>query len=319
MKKWNFLNNPFSKKEKRNYKLLLSLATNHVDALNANQNVPEISQLISRTKPLLDAYNAEMQEKMTSKSISSGYVVSFYQLLGQLPAKLSRWDIEIQNQYPENTLEYRTIFGSKRSEIYRGTAEQVLNKLQSFRQKVEDTAGLDVIANNIKTFITQLEDARNAKGQKLEIYDQKQDTLAEKYDKLGIMLYRNLGKLIDIYAHNTDEIERYFNLSLLRKSRTNHNSKQQGYKLTIPPSSSRVADISFSPDDSLLIANFGQSEVKYYSAPAIDAAKPANMHSVQPNEETEVTALQLGAPANKFLIFVNENNSENAEVEIILL
>jgi len=259
-----------------------------------------------------------MQAKLSSKSVSKGYVSNFNDILEQLPAKLSRWDIEIQNIYPKNTLEYRTIFGTKRSEIYRGTTERVINNLRSLQQKVENTQGLDTIAIDIKNFAVLLDDLRSIKGQKLEDYDQKQDVLAEEYDKLSIMLYRNLGRLIDIYANNTDEIERYFNLYLIRTKNNNNDNDQQGYILTIPPNTTKVADISFSPDDTLLISNNSNTTVYYYSAISIDNAKPANLQVIQPSEEIEVSALQLGAPTHKFLIFVNESTSENAEIEIIL-
>jgi len=317
-RKWYYLKNPFVRTGLRNYKLLLSLATNHVDALTANQNVPEISQLLTRTKPLLDSFNSEMQAKLSSKSVSKGYVYNFKDLLEQMPAKLARWDIEIQNIYPKNTLEYRTIFGSKRSEVYKGTSEQKLNKLLSLQQKVESTSGLDNIAIDIKSFAVLLNDSRSIKGQKLEIYDQKQDALAIEYDKLSIMLYRNLGRLIDKYANNTDEIERYFNLYLIRTKNNNHNIDQQGYTLTIPPNSTKIADISFSPDDTLNISNISNTTIYYYSAISIDSAKPSTLQQILPNDETEVTAILLGAPTNKFLIFVNQSTTETAEVEIIL-
>ena len=93
----------------------------------------------------------------------------------------------------------------------------------------------------------------------------------------------------------------------------------QGYLLDIPVLSKKVADISFSVDDSLLINNNGIGKLYCYSAATADAAEPANMIEIQPDDQIEISALSLGAPANKFLIFVNKDANNQAQAEIILL
>ncbi len=95
--------------------------------------------------------------------------------------------------------------------------------------------------------------------------------------------------------------------------------EQQGYILDIPAASKQLADISFSVDDSLLINNNGLGILYCYAAATADAAEPANMIEIQPDDQIEISALSLGAPANKFLIFVNKDTTQAAQAEIILL
>ena len=94
---------------------------------------------------------------------------------------------------------------------------------------------------------------------------------------------------------------------------------QQGYILDIPAASKKPADISFSVDDSLLINNNGNGILYCYAAATADTAEPANMIEIQPADQIEISALSLGAPANKFLIFVNKDTTQAAQAEIILL
>ena len=93
----------------------------------------------------------------------------------------------------------------------------------------------------------------------------------------------------------------------------------QGYILDIPAAGKQVADISFSVDDSLLISNNGNGILYCYAAATADAAEPANMLEIQPADQIEISALSLGAPANKFLIFVNKDTTQAAQAEIVLL
>ena len=93
----------------------------------------------------------------------------------------------------------------------------------------------------------------------------------------------------------------------------------QGYILDIPAAGKQVADISFSVDDSLLISNNGNGILYCYAAATADAAEPANMLEIQPADQIEISALSLGAPANKFLIFVNKDTIQAAQAEIVLL
>ena len=94
---------------------------------------------------------------------------------------------------------------------------------------------------------------------------------------------------------------------------------QQGYILDIPAASKKPADISFSVDDSLLLINNGTKSIFFYAAATADAATPDNLTEIAAGEELEITAASLGAPANKFLIFVNTDLTEEGEVEIVLM
>jgi hypothetical protein len=57
----------------------------------------------------------------------------------------------------------------------------------------------------------------------------------------------------------------------------------------------------------------------FYAAPTPDAAQPSQLTEIAAGDELEITATQLGAPANKQLIFVNKDATEGADVEIALI
>jgi hypothetical protein len=43
------------------------------------------------------------------------------------------------------------------------------------------------------------------------------------------------------------------------------------------------------------------------------------MIEIEAGDQIEITAIELEAPTNKYLIFVNKDVNENAEVEIVLV
>ena len=89
------------------------------------------------------------------------------------------------------------------------------------------------------------------------------------------------------------------------------------YTLTLSPNSNKAADISFSVADSLLLTKTFTIPLYYYGAATTDAAVPTTLKEILPDEEIEVTAVSLGAPANKFLLFLNNDSQIEGEVEIL--
>jgi hypothetical protein len=114
---------------------------------------------------------------------------------------------------------------------------------------------------------------------------------------------------------------RYFTQSILRgrKIKKSDGTEVEAYKLTVPKAGRAVADISFSVDDTLLLYISGQVGLRYFGAATPDAEMPVESPMVPSDDEVEVTALALGAPDNKYLIFVNEDPNIDGDVEITLL
>ena len=141
------------------------------------------------------------------------------------------------------------------------------------------------------------------------------------WNDLKKQLYKIMLTIILNNLDNPSVMLSYFEPSLLRfRHHTSDDTIDNTYKLLIPALSSKVAQISFAVNDILLIINNGEKSIFYYgAATTTDEQAKTALIEIPAGEEAEVTAVSLGAPANKFIIFVNKDATEEAEVEIVLI
>jgi hypothetical protein len=140
------------------------------------------------------------------------------------------------------------------------------------------------------------------------------------WNELKKQLYKNM---LTIVLHNIDNPKlmlSYFEPSLLRfRHHKTDDTTNAAYKLMIPALTSKAAEISFSVDDTLLIINNGAKSIFYYGAATANEEAKTALVEIPAGEEAEVTAVSLGAPTNKFIIFVNKDATAEGEVEIALI
>lgn len=161
-------------------------------------------------------------------------------------------------------------------------------------------------------------EARQNQQSKKSQTKEKQQSWDECLEIMKDQAFVNLLTIAKEYRGKPDKIKLFFDTSIIAPPKPKENT-ESGYILDIPAASKKPADISFSVDDSLLINNNGNGILYCYAAATADAAEPANMIEIQPADQIEISALSLGAPANKFLIFVNKDTTQAAQAEIILL
>jgi hypothetical protein len=77
-----------------------------------------------------------------------------------------------------------------------------------------------------------------------------------------------------------------------------------------------MANISFALGDTLLATNVGDVPLYYYGASSATQSAPANPTEIAEGNEAEITAASLGAPANKYLLFVNTDKDKDTEREV---
>ena len=139
-----------------------------------------------------------------------------------------------------------------------------------------------------------------------------------KRREMDKQLLKNVCSIILQNLDNPTAVESFFDDYLIFPKKTKKED-DTAYTLTLSPYSNKAADISFSVDDSLLLTNTSTIPLYYYGAATADAAVPTTLKEILPDEEVEVTAVSLGAPANKFLLFLNKDSQIEGEVEIVLI
>ena len=161
-------------------------------------------------------------------------------------------------------------------------------------------------------------EARKNQQNKKSQTKEKQQSWDECIEIMKDQAFINLLSIAKEYRGKPEKIKLFFDTSIIAPPKPKQEG-DTGYILDIPAAGKQVADISFSVDDSLLISNNGNGILYCYAAATADAAEPANMLEIQPADQIEISALSLGAPANKFLIFVNKDTTQAAQAEIVLL
>ena len=312
-RKWFYLMNFMNPKGPRNYTRVQLIITHHNDALRNQRADADIGFIFDRTDPLVTNFLTEMTHKSLSKGVSSGQVDTFDALKGQLPVELAKWDGRIQGIFPIDTLTYKNLF-VVRSKIYQGPIEVVITKLDTFKGLVALQTELASIAADITAFINKLKAARDIKGEKTEDIGAKSIELDVAYDAVVSMVYRNLGRLIDLYGEDSDRIEQFFDLVLIR--RHSKVSSTKGQNIKIPKLSRQAWAPVFTAEDIITILNKTKGSVYYFLAATADEAEPEKLTELYPNEMTDFTGSVMLAGNKKFVVFVNKHNSLKVKVEV---
>ena len=88
--------------------------------------------------------------------------------------------------------------------------------------------------------------------------------------------------------------------------------------LKLASNSSKAPNFEFSIDNNVVIRNKENFSLYYYAAAIPAASIPEQLNEIPAYEELVLTAVDLGAPSNKYIIIVNKETANAAEVEIIL-
>ena len=313
-RKWIYLMNFMDPKGPHNYTRALKIVTHHNDALRNQRSNEDIGIIFDRTDPLVAAYTAEMKNKLFSKCVSTGQVETFDNLKAQLPLTLAKWDGRIQSFFEVDTITYKNLFVVHRSELYIGPIEVVITKLETFHALVAQQTVLAVIAADILVFINKLKAARDLKGEKSGDIDAKSIELDVAYDAVTLMIYRNLGRLIDLYGDDSERIAQFFDLALIRYHSSE--SPNAGLIIEIFALSRQVWEPEFTAENIMTMHNKMPGSVYYFFAATADEAEPEKLTELYPNEMTDFKGSVMLAANKKFVVFVNKHNSMKVKVEV---
>jgi hypothetical protein len=133
-------------------------------------------------------------------------------------------------------------------------------------------------------------------------------------------ILKNICTIILSNPEQPDVLLTLFNERLItprHKHKTNDDN--QLYLLKILAATHIAANFTYTSKDVLLITNNSSTvSVFYYAAATADAAVPATLAEILPDEEVEIAASTLGT-GNKYIIFVNKDTTADVEVEIAFI
>jgi len=215
---WRYRINTFASNTATSNVKMLSLATDTHAKLKAEEASPAIAAILLVYEPVFFAYRDLDQQYGVKAGEYQGKTLGFEEYMEQMPLKLRQWESIIRAVYIEDSPEEKAIFPNKRSPFFEGTYESRLDALGALKIKTTADAALATAAAQITSFYNAALGARLAQQTDEGALGQLSDLRENQRILLSEELMGVLGQLLFIYRHNLEEVERYFDLSLLRET-----------------------------------------------------------------------------------------------------
>ncbi|MCF8256337.1 MAG: hypothetical protein K9J06_02220 [Flavobacteriales bacterium] len=218
-KPWHFLINSFLVATRSSHKKLLSLAVDHLARLVANNADAVVAAIAATFDPVLQAYMATEQNLNAVLGDYKGETQTVKQLFQELnETRLPLWEGQVFFHFPKGSEKATQLFPKGRGAFQEGTYEQRILAIKTFGDKCAATAALAPFSVQVLAFHTQISSARALQQSAGEGQTALLRNLRDAARKMVCdEMYGNLGLLM--HHHRTDplQVERYFDLGLLRQ------------------------------------------------------------------------------------------------------
>lgn len=309
--------NCFLPKGLRNHKKMAKQSTVNFEAMKSKSNIPEIAALVAKTEPTYVKYHSLLGTWDSSKSTKKSTALSFKNFLKTTREKLKEWDLFIQTKFKEGTPGYVNLFANGKSFILEGTQEQIIMKFNGFRNNVEKMPELASIQLEVKEHALKLEEQYGNKNAKFTNKNTSTTELDKAHDEMGKALFYNLLMLEAFFIDDTTQVEDFFEMTLLRSSEKEAIAKETSLLVNIPTASSVDSGFIVSEAEKYLVISRCAHTLQFYGASTPTELPKTTPRELLPDTEIEVTGAELGAPANRYLIFINPSTTATGEVEIL--
>ncbi len=217
METWHYITNQFEGSTRGSFKRMNILASDHQSKLTAQGTDPDIAALVARTLPLATAYGTAYTGSITANATYKGHTQLGDSLLAQLSnTKIKQWDIQIQNVFLEGTAEYTMILPNMRGPFQKGGKDQRQSEVEALAQRLLAYPALATTQADVAAFFTTLKTARDNQQQKEQLAATASSQLELARVALAVMMYGNLGVLMDKYRETPDMVGNFWQLDLIR-------------------------------------------------------------------------------------------------------
>ena len=250
-----------------------------------------------------DLYDRAIQSKKV-QAIKLDFNSSVDKLNAAILFKFEKKSLVYQEVFPHGVTPYKT-----------ATLDEILMMMdlaEKYANKYKTDIGPDILANLQKIhtdFVTELDAELVASGNV--------KSLPANYEALRLemeqQLLKNIGTLLVENYKNPTVIASFFDEYLIFPSRKDSNSPKA---LIVGPLSHKAFKTPFSESNTLTIVSKAIFSMYYYAAPTLTAPVPATLTEITAKDTKQLTAASLGAPTNKYIIFVNKDSTLDGEIDI---
>lgn len=313
---WSFVENPFVNSTRTSYRKMKKLGDYTLAALLPQNGNPFFAGLVTAIQPLVNAYNAAYNIWLVSTGAQKAKTQQVKILIDNLSSELIReWDVAIQGVYSQTTPQYTTLLPNRRKPFQSGTKLQRKAAVLALSTAIGTDVALVAVKTEVDDFYTELNDADTDQQGSLSTTGGNSDGVDAARVALATGMYGILGLLMDHFKSTPEQIENYFDLETLR-------SKEQDlFTGEVNISETKlVFTRTLQPTDNIRLENAGDSILRFALLPEENDNIGLVFIEVAANEQTIVTANQLGTvPANRYLKVQNMSDMVEGAWEVELV
>ncbi len=315
---WHYLENQFDNATVGSYRLMLTVTNDHYAKLLAQQADPDILILLNRTTPVHDLYLQRYSNWKSEQAFYKGATQTVDAMLDSLSATLARqWDTNIMVQYDKGTVEHTTLLPSGREPLQQGTKDERIAAVKTLGDSLGSYAPLAALKGTVDGFYTTIKAARDAQQAREQTSAQASTDLEAARKDIAVMMYRNLGSLMDKFGLTPDTIFNYFEVSLLQQ----HASKppiEEEYSGTVEPLSTVNILQGMAANATIIITNTGTVPLTFCESTDANLACGVDGLTLAPGAVIEGKASDFSNPTSSFFNVTNTDpaiaGSYNMEV-----
>lgn len=313
---WHYLVNTFDVATQNSRKLMTIVAADHLAKLSAMKSDPDVARLYDRFAPVYQAFSDTFAAWLSAKGLYKGETSRVQMLLDELSsAKLKQWNIKVQSQYLEGTPDYTAILPGGRTAFQTGAKDTRITELKGLRDRLSKYPKLEELKNDVDTFMQSLEDARNRQQESEQSVDQLSLQLEQARKDAAVMLYRNLGALMDKFGHDTRKILALYEVEQLRAGASGETEPFTG--VIAPGAAVTIIDKGVTDDTEFFLSNTGKTALKFWTASSLQTGEIPEGIELAPGAEKTVTATDIGKPGSTMLFAKNLDEKTEGSYAVV--
>ena len=300
MRTWMFSQNLFLNATDNSFVNAMKISTYHDNALDAVKDDPFFLGLYNTYHPLHVNYKTTYDTWLAREGTQEAGTLNLTQLLGLLSStKILQWDSNILLKYNRSTPKYRGLLPNRRKPFQTGTQTDRVHAVKVLSDAIGTDEALADVKADIDSFYAQLEAAFNNQKANKSTGKSMSAELEDARVAMCTGMYANLGAIMQHFASDPGKIEVYFDLAAIRSHQqvlfTGHLKAGEVHT---------VVKHTFGANDEVTLTNNGNTQLKFYLAPAKEAQPGETFITLGHGEET-VLASALGKLTDTYLIVLN--------------
>jgi hypothetical protein len=321
-KNWRFLLNTFNNTTRTSYKKMLLILRDHLPRLAGEMADPEIATLYNRTLPVFQDYQGSYSNWSIARGSYEGETKRFELKMDELSDEnVKSWEATVRVVFNEDSPDYLALFPGGRTGFRSGAYDIRIQHVSDLAGALKSYSQFEDLQTAVESCYKDLELQRDVQTKAVEKVKSFSVTLEEKRLAAAEMLYGNLGFLMNKHRANPLQVEKYFDLELLRSTVTN------GVVPPPEPLTGKVPKLAmitlmeggFDANSYFHFVNIGGTLLRFYTTKLPSDPVSPSAIELKPGEETYVFASELGADSNLFLMAYNPDTLLEGEYSLLLI